>query len=92
VPKFRFAIHQLIGQIDGFADPIVAGQVLNANAKLSVGDWLEIQTPCQSIRVSCTGFPLIRLQRQDWSCITIRGLPDGLDVTGLIAEALDDGG
>lgn len=91
VPGFRFAIHQFIGSVDGFTGLIVAGQVLNAEAKLSVGDWLEIRTPSQRVRVRCVGFPLIRLQRRDWSSIAIAGLPHGMDVTGLIAEAVDDG-
>jgi len=46
--SFRFAIHQFAGPMEGFTGSVVAGQVLNADPKLSVGDWLEIQAPTAS--------------------------------------------
>jgi hypothetical protein len=85
VPSFRFAIRQFIGPMDGFTGSVVAGRVLNADPKLSVGDWLEIQGPSWRLRVRCTGFRLIRLQHQDWIPIAIAGLPHGIDVIGLMA-------
>jgi hypothetical protein len=90
---FRFVIEEILSSIAGFEGPVIAGRVLDASDGLEAGDWLNINTPSRQIRVQCEGFPLINWGRQrgDWVSIAVFGLPSGVDVLGLIAEAAVSG-
>ena len=76
------------GNTLGFEGPVIAGRVLDTSGGLQVGDWLNINTPLRQIRVQCEGFPLINWGRtENWVSIAVCGLPSGVDLLGLIAEA-----
>ena len=88
MPTFRFVIEEILSSIAGFEGPVIAGRVLDTSDGLQVGDWLNISTPLRQIRVQCEGFPLINWgRRENWVSIAVFGLPSGVDLLGLIAEA-----
>lgn len=88
VPMFRFVIEEMLSSIAGFEGPVIAGPVLDPSAGLKAGDWLNINIASGQIRVQCEGFPLINWGRRgNWVSITVFGLPSGVDVLGLVAEA-----
>jgi hypothetical protein len=87
MPIFRFVIEEVLSSIAGFEGPVIAGPVLDASARLRVGDWLNINTSSGQIQVRCEGFPLINWGRRgNWVSITVLGLPSSVDVLGLVAE------